>query len=332
MDNLNKILITGSTGFAGSNLLPYLQNEGLTTLGVSRNTTKPNDISYKELTPETWNNASAMVHLAGKAHDLKKTSDDAAYFEVNFELTKKLYDQFLLSDAQQFIYISSVKAVADSVDGILSEPDSYRVEVPNPKGPYGESKLAAERYILSHLPSSVSGLPSSDKRVFILRPCMIHGPGNKGNLNLLYSLVSKGFPWPLGTFENQRSFLSVENLCFVINELLTQTNIPSGIYNVADDTPLSTNDLIQLIAASQNKQAKIFHIPKGLISRLAKLGDYLHLPLNSERLQKLTESYVVSNNKIVAAMGKPLPVNAKDGLLKTFGSFGPLTPEGGTKR
>ena len=316
----NTILITGATGFVGSNLLPYLQTAGHIALGVSRNP-RENEISYGALSEETWNNANAMIHLAGKAHDLKKTSNASEYFEVNYELSKKLYDQFLASDAQQFIYISSVKAVADSVDGILSEPDSYRVEVPNPKGPYGESKLAAERYILSHLPSSVSGLPSSDKRVFILRPCMIHGPGNKGNLNLLYSLVSKGFPWPLGTFENQRSFLSVENLCFVINELLTQTNIPSGIYNVADDTPLSTNDLIQLIAASQNKQAKIFNIPNGLISRMAKLGDYLHLPLNTERLQKLTESYVVSNNKIVTALGKPLPINAKDGLLKTFKSF-----------
>jgi len=90
---------------------------------------------------------------------------------------------------------------------------------------------------------------------------------------------------------------------------------------VADDTPLSTNELIQLIAVSQNKKANIFHIPKGLIGSLAKLGDYLHLPLNSERLQKLTESYVVSNHKIVEVMGKPLPINAKDGLLKTFGSF-----------
>ncbi|KUO68046.1 MAG: NAD-dependent epimerase/dehydratase family protein [Lutibacter sp.] len=312
---MKKILISGITGFVGSNLVPYLQNAGYSALGVSRNP-KKHEISYDTLSEETWNNAKAMVHLAGKAHDLKKTSNDSEYFEVNYELTKKLYDQFLASDTRQFIYISSVKAVADSVVGILSED-----EVPNPKGPYGESKLAAERYILSHLPSSVSGLRSSDKRVFILRPCMIHGPGNKGNLNLLYSLVSKGFPWPLGAFENQRSFLSIENLCFVIKELLSQNNIPSGIYNVADDEPLSTNQLIQLIAASKNKEAKIFNIPKGFISRMAKLGDKLHLPLNTERLQKLTESYVVSNAKIKQAIGKPFPVNSKEGLLKTFGSF-----------
>ena len=303
----NNILITGVTGFAGSNLLPYLQNAGYVALGVSRNPSE-NEISYLTLSPEVWNNANAMVHLAGKAHDLKKTSNDREYFEVNYELTKKLYDQFLASDTPQFIYISSVKAVADEVKGILTEE-----VIPNPFTAYGKSKQMAEAYMLANLPAN--------KKVYILRPCMIHGPGNKGNLNLLYSLVSKGFPWPLGAFENKRSFLSIENMCFVIKELLTQQNIPSGIYNVADDTPLSTNELIQLIAVSQNKQASIFYISKGFITRMAKLGDRLRLPLNTERLQKLTESYVVSNDKIVEAMGKSLPVSSSVGLLKTFGSF-----------
>lgn len=303
----NTILITGVTGFAGSNLLPYLQNAGYRTLGISRNP-RENEIGFEALTTETWNKANAMVHLAGKAHDLKKTSNDSEYFEVNYELTKKLYDQFLASDAQQFIYISSVKAVADSVDGILSEE-----EVPNPITAYGKSKQMAEAYIMANVPAN--------KKVFILRPCMIHGPGNKGNLNLLYSLVSKGFPWPFGAFENRRSFLSIENLCFVIKELLSQNNIPSSIYNVADDEPLSTNQLIELIATSKNRQAKIFNIPKGLINRMAKLGDKLHLPLDSERLQKLTESYVVSNTKTKQTIGKPFPVAVKEGLLKTFGSF-----------
>ncbi|MHB1107276.1 MAG: NAD-dependent epimerase/dehydratase family protein [Lutibacter sp.] len=310
---MNHIIITGHSGFVGINLQPYLQNTGCTTLGVSRDP-KENEISYKALASEVWDTATALVHLAGKAHDLKKTSNDDEYFEVNFELTKKLYDQFLQSNAQQFIYISSVKAVADSVVGILSE-----VEVPNPITAYGKSKQMAEAYIMANLPAN--------KKVYILRPCMIHGPGNKGNLNLLYSLVSKGFPWPLGAFENQRSFLSIENLCFVIKELLSQNNIASGIYNVADDAPLSTSQLIQLIATSKNKQARIVAIPKNLITRMAKLGDQLHLPLNSERLQKLTESYVVSNAKIKQAIGKPFPVNSKEGLLKTLKSFGPLTPE-----
>jgi nucleoside-diphosphate-sugar epimerase len=150
---------------------------------------------------------------------------------------------------------------------------------------------------------------------------MIHGPGNKGNLNLLYSLVSKGFPWPLGLFENSRSYLSVENLCFIINELIYRDDILSGVYNVADDIPLSTNEVINLVAESKGKKARILNLSKSLIKVLARVGDLLKLPLNSERLQKLTESYIVSNAKIKKALGKQLPVSSKEGLMRTFKSF-----------
>ena len=150
---------------------------------------------------------------------------------------------------------------------------------------------------------------------------MIHGPGNKGNLNLLYKVVSKGLPWPLAAFENKRSFCSIDNLCFVIKELLENASVPSGIYNVADDEPVSTNELVALIAASQKRKARLLRVPKGLIQTVSKVGDMLKLPLNSERLQKLTEDYVVSNAKIRAAIGKSLPLSVKEGLQKTFASF-----------
>jgi nucleoside-diphosphate-sugar epimerase len=150
---------------------------------------------------------------------------------------------------------------------------------------------------------------------------MIHGPGNKGNLNLLYKLASKGIPSPLGAFENKRSFCSIDNLMFIVKELIERDDIPSGVYNLADDEALSTNDVISILAESQNKKPKIWNVPKDLIKSLAKLGDVFRLPLTTERLKKLTESYVVSNQKIKTVIGKPLPVSAKNGLLKTFNSF-----------
>jgi len=300
-----KIFITGITGFVGQNLKPYLAKD-FKVLGISRNK-MTDSLNYDNFFQENLD-YKAIVHLAGKAHDLKKIANDADYYDVNYELTKRLFDQFLQSDAHKFIYISSVKAAADAVPDVLTEE-----VIPNPVTAYGKSKLMAEEYILAHLPSH--------KKVYILRPCMIHGPGNKGNLNLLYNLVRKGFPWPLGAFENQRSFLSIENLCFVIKELLSTEAIPTGVYNVADDASLSTNELIAVIANSQQKTNRILSISPRLISGLARIGDFLHLPLNSERLQKLTESYVVSNAKIVTAIGQPLPVEAKEGLLRTFGSF-----------
>lgn len=292
---MKKIFITGSSGFVGSNLKGYL--------GAS------NIISEFHREKELNFNANAVIHLAGKAHDLKNTSTPDEYYQVNTELTKKVFDAFLASDAQVFITLSSVKAVADEVEGALTEE-----HIPNPITHYGKSKLLAEQYILS------KEIPKG-KRVYILRPCMIHGPGNKGNLNLLFSLISKGLPWPLGAFDNKRSFCSIENLCFIMRELVAREDIPSGVYNVADDEALSTNDLIKLIAQSQNKSPKILNISKTLIKMFAKIEDRLHLPLNSERLQKLTESYVVSNAKIKSVLGKPLPVSSKDGLIRTFKSF-----------
>src|SRR5690606_33981174 len=161
------------------------------------------------------------------------------YFKVNTELTKHVFDRFLQSDARDFIYFSSVKAVADTVDGALKEDAE-----PAPKTPYGQSKWQAEQYI------NEQSLPSG-KRIFILRPCMIHGPGNKGNLNLLYQVVSKGLPWPLAAFENKRSFLSIDNLNYIIGRILDDPSIPGGTYHLADDETLSTNELIGLIAAAR---------------------------------------------------------------------------------
>lgn len=150
---------------------------------------------------------------------------------------------------------------------------------------------------------------------------MIHGPGNKGNLNLLYKLVSKGIPWPLGKFENQRSFCSIDNLMFIIKELIERDDIPSGVYNVADDSPLSTKVIISILAKSQNRKPKIWQVSKGLIHIAAKIGNVFKLPLDEERLHKLTDSYIVSNQKIKTAIGKPLPISSRDGLQKTFNSF-----------
>ncbi len=293
---MDRTFISGANGFVAQNVKKSFSENYLFT---------PLNRNFK---PDL-NKINFVFHFAGKAHDLKNITSSDVYYKVNTDLTKEIFDAFLASNAKVFITLSSVKAVADEVDGELTED-----VIPNPITHYGKSKLLAEQYILSQ--------PIPDgKRVYILRPCMIHGPGNKGNLNLLYNLVSKGFPWPLGLFENTRSYLSIENLCFIIKELIEREDIPSGVYNVADDVPLSTNEVIKMIAESKGKKARIFKLNTNIIKILARVGDFLKLPLNSERLQKLTESYVVSNAKIKEALGKQLPLSSKEGLMQTFISF-----------
>lgn len=315
-----KILITGIHGFVGSNLVTSLKKHhtlfGLDIVSPIKEGVEKT-FSWKDLENGELPEVDAIIHLAGKAHDTKNQSQAQVYFDINTGLTQKVYDYFLQSSAQKFIFFSSVKAAADTVPGnVLTEN-----VVPAPIGPYGESKIKAEEYILENEERRMKKEECSKKRVFILRPCMIHGPGNKGNLNLLYGVVSKRIPWPLGAFENKRTFTSIDNLCFVIEGMLTK-ELESGIYHMADDEALSTNELIEVMCEAMGRKAHIWRINRGLVEAMATIGTWLHLPLNKERLRKLTENYVVSNAKIKKALGiKQMPVRAKNGLRKTILSF-----------
>ncbi|WP_313636330.1 NAD-dependent epimerase/dehydratase family protein [Empedobacter sp.] len=296
-----KITITGASGFVGQNLSSYLKNNHHSIESLSL---RGNWLSKLD------KNADAIIHLAGKAHDLENVSDESEYFKINRDLTIELFNDFLKSDIKDFFFFSSVKAVADTADNIVKEDI-----IPNPLTPYGKSKFEAEQYLMAQ------NLPEG-KRLFIIRPCMIHGTGNKGNLNLLYKIVEKGIPWPLSKFDNSRSFLSIDNLSYLVQEMLINKDVQSGIYNFSDDQFLSTNELINAINKALERKAKFLPIPKGLIHAVAKCGDVIRFPLNSERIKKLTENYVVSNQKIKTALNiKQLPLSAEEGIIKTIKSF-----------
>lgn len=308
-----RLLITGIHGFVGSNIVKALsgayQIYGLDIVAPEKEGVVKTYL-WEDLAAGNLPEVDAIIHLAGKAHDTKNQAAAESYFAVNTGLTQRIFDHYLSSTASKFIFFSSVKAAADSVQGDILTEDV----VPQPVGPYGESKIKAEQYIESQA-------PQSGKNVYILRPCMIHGPGNKGNLNLLYGVVRRGIPWPLGSFENLRTFTSVDNLTFVIDKML-RSDIQSGIYHMADDQPLSTNELIAIICSVMGRKCRIWHINRAFITFCAKIGTILHLPLNSERLRKLTENYVVSNAKLKQAIGiDKMPISAAEGLKKTIESF-----------
>ena len=304
-----KLLITGAYGFVGTNLCRYLTGKGHVCHALDvRQGSAPYTAFYtwNDLGTIDWPSYDAVVHLAGKAHDTKNTSDPQSYFTINEGLTRKVFEA-CRNQARRFIFFSSVKACADRVDGVLTEEAAC-----TPATPYGQSKLAAEKFLNGQTTST---------GIYILRPAMIHGPGNKGNLNLLYGVVRRGLPWPLGAFSNARSFTSVENICAVVEALAAGLAGP-GTYQMADDDALSVNRLIELIAESAGKRARIWKLSPGLMRFGARIGDILHLPLNSERLKKLTESYVVSNAKIKTALKwQRMPIAAEDGIRRTLKSF-----------
>ncbi|HRZ98211.1 MAG TPA: NAD-dependent epimerase/dehydratase family protein [Paludibacter sp.] len=316
-----KILITGIHGFVGSNLVKALKSNhtiyGLDIASPSKEGVIKT-FNWKEL--KEIPAVDVVIHLAGKAHATKDWRNAHEYFDINTGLTKIIYEWYLNSVATKFVFFSSVKAAADQVVGDMLTEDVN----PSPVGPYGESKIAAENYIMANQTNSnrpTTHYPLLTKKTYILRPCMIHGPGNKGNLNLLFKVVKSGIPWPLGAFNNHRSFTSIDNLNFILSQFI-ERDIESGIYNVGDDETLSTNEIIELICKTLNKPIRIWKINTNFIRFISYAGTVLHLPLNEERLKKLTENYVVSNSKLKNALGiDKMPFRAAEGLIKTIKSF-----------
>ena len=115
------IAITGISGFVGENLANFLKKEKYQISGVSRKSGTSKQMDYNDVDATFLSTQNALIHLAGKAHDLKKTTEEKDYFEANTELTKKVFKQFLESNCEVFVYMSSVKAVADTVKDILTE-------------------------------------------------------------------------------------------------------------------------------------------------------------------------------------------------------------------
>lgn len=297
-----KILVAGGSGFIGRNLIDSFKGKWEVDNVSLRNT----------ISEEQYKHAEVFVNLVGKAHDFKGTATEEEYFFVNNQLAQDLFALFLKSEATLFIHISSLAAVEEfGSDSEIEEGAEC-----NPISLYGRSKRAAEVFLNNQQ------LPEG-KRVVILRPTMVHGAGDKGNLTLLYKLVKKGIPYPLSKFDNKRSFLSIENFNFLLHHIIEKRQlVTTGTFNICDDQPVSTNEVISIIGEVLGKRIKRFAIPKNIIYVLASIGDRISLPLNSKRLKKMTSDLVVSNQKIKSVLGvATLPLTAKEGLRKTFISF-----------
>lgn len=294
------VTITGASGFVGRSISPFLTRNGI----------KINSLSLRNDNWQLDNRSKAIIHLAGIEKDTGNEIDLQEYFKVNAYLTEKVFKKFLKSDIKDFIFFSSIKAIADTSSVYLEE-----TQTPNPISAYGKSKFLAETLLFQH------PLPLG-KRLIILRPGLIHGPEDKGNLNLLFKLVKKGIPYPLGSFANRRSYLTVDNLAFVLDYILRNDHFSSGVYHIADDEPIATTKIVELMYEVQGRKSKILKVPPKFLQRLVKVFSYLGVRILEEKLTKLTADLKICNLKIKNEMSlSNLPLTSEKGLEQTISEF-----------
>lgn len=299
-----RIQILGGHGFIGTHLEGHLSATA--------------DLDVISLRAANWrdliaSDAGCMINLVGKAHDHHGVATQADYYFANLELAQQVFQAFVSSSAHLLIHISSLAALEEfESDHPLSEGDAC-----HPISWYGHSKRAAEEWLLSQ------ELPVG-KKLIILRPPMVHGPGDKGNLGLLYKFVSKGIPYPLAAFDNRRSFISIDNFCYLIEQIILHSEkMTTGIYHIADDEPLSTRAIIDVISKVTGVRTRTLAIPSMLIRAIARVGDFVPIPLNSKRLKKMTANLLISNQLIKSKLAiDQMPETALEGLYKTIISFG----------
>jgi nucleoside-diphosphate-sugar epimerase len=258
-----KLGVTGFTGFVGKRLMEY--NEQKFTLCLI-------NIKEKDISDISLKGIDTIIHLAGKAHQMQPI-EEKIYFDVNYELTRKLALRARDEEVKQFIYISSTKVYGDEVEQVLDEQSPC-----NPIDPYGASKLKAEQFLLT--------LHSPDFIISIIRPPLIYGPGVKGNMIKLLQLASKKYPLPLGNINNARSMVFVDNLIELINTVALTRR--AGIFIAGDIQPISTSSLVRFMRTNLKNNSRLISIPGFLRKAIKLLKPALYL--------RLFGSFVVDNS------------------------------------
>lgn len=299
-----RILITGATGFVGSYMLEQLAETNHSVSAISHSANNINGIEQVFAWQEIENIEGpfdCVLHFAGLAHDTKNELVEQAYFDVNVGLTEKLLSQLDKWQTKKFVYLSSIKAMVDSfAEETINENYSCQ-----PTHVYGKSKLAAEKVIND---------ASIKANKYILRPVLIYGPGQKGNLQMLENLADWHIPSPLKKWQNKRSLLYIGNLWECINTIIEKP-IDAGTYLIADDNAISTHQLIQFIAIGKKKGMLQLPIPKGLINWVYKISPNKIKQL----LDKLLGSLSVDNSKLKKALHwNNMPYTTESGFAALY--------------
>jgi len=283
-----KILVTGANGFIGKRFME---------LAKSRFELIPLSLRNKNIAELNLQGADAIVHLAGKAHQINN-EDEQVFFEVNYKLTQQLADRALVENIPHFVFISTLRVYGIEVNGILNETSPCL-----PVDAYGKSKLQTEQYLQS--------LDQLKMKVAIVRPPMVYGPEVQGNTLRLLNLCNKNLPLPFANTKNFRSVVFTDNMLELIITILQQQQ--SGIFLSADDKPVSTDAFLSLVKKHLNNKTPLLSLPGFLRNVLKRIRPDLY--------NSIYNSFIIDTAQTNKLLNFTPPHSTNEGVAKMAAWF-----------
>ena len=315
------VLITGASGFLGSEFCRHWTTAGWKLRALARETSgqpsagiesvrvrdafDPGELASAMTGATTVLHLAAMVHVA-RASGMQRLDE---FRRANVEWTRALLEVSGRVGVSEFIFVSSVKAVGETNTSPWNESTP-----PQPQDAYGLSKLEGEQVVL--------GAGGKGRlKTAVLRIPLAYGPGAKGNMLQLFRAVQSGFPLPLGAIHNQRSLVYSGNLVAAVEALLACPGCWGETYFVSDGSDLSTPDLIRTIARALGRPTHLFSLPPIFLRMLGRGGDLaggLIPPVfSSGAVSRLVDSLAVNISKISKATGYLPPFTPDQGFQVT---------------
>jgi len=289
MGDMQNLLVTGSSGFVGKELLKSLSTK-YNIRPISLRSVSVEDVDFNDI--------DCVLHLAGMAHQMQKI-DPQIYFDVNRDLTLKLASKAKSSGVRGFVFISSVKVYGDA----NSNEVQNELSACSPNDPYGQSKFEAEL-----------GLGKLDDPTFsvaIIRAPLVYGSGVKGNLSRIMKLVKMLPVLPLGGVGNERSMVYVGNLIALIDKVIDTNS--NGVFIAGDQKPHSTSRLVELIANNLGKKVINFKLPSFLVNAARLIAPGL--------VSRLFDSYIIDNKNTNALLSFKPPYTFEQGIMEMVIDF-----------
>jgi UDP-glucose 4-epimerase len=275
-----KILLTGASGFVGTNFIKYAKGFEIT----------PVDLRSKKIQDIDFSGIDTVLHLAALAHQTKPAPENE-YYKINRDLAYSLAKKAKEGGVKHFIFMSTAKVFGETNNSPWNENSPCE-----PKDAYAQSKLEAEKLIIT--------LQNDAFKVAIIRPPLIYGAEIKANMLALVKLI-KTYPiLPFGGIQNKRHLVFVGNLIALLNSIIN--NYASGIFIACDPTPLSTSELINVIAEKLNKKILLIRIPN-LLNRIL-------LIIKPSLSDRLYGSFLLDNGLTCKKLNFTPPYSIEEGI------------------